>query len=257
MGMKIRFLVTTISGLLVLSLAGCGSQPTPSAEGGGYLQGAVEHYQQVPDNLEQAARDGETAVLDDPTNTNGYVALANTFLHLRQPMVAAWELKTATNLKPHDAILWNDLGMLYWSVGQSKLANAAWRQAVKQNAGNWMAWDGLAEVAMSQAHWTLATADLDQSLVVGGSQGPTLDFLGQEAMSLGDWQSAATYFQDTIQTTPQWWQGYYDLARVDLHWGEINLAESNLHAALNVYPGSGKSWLLLQSMPQPVAANGN
>ncbi len=253
--MKPHPLSTLFAGIIMISLSGCGSLPNGSSVASGYLNGEVNHYQDVPSNLERAASDGETAIVENPANVNGYVALANTFVHLRQPEVAVHELTEAVSLRPHDSTLWNDLGLLAWSIHQPGLASQAWQKAVRQNPGNWMAWDGLGAIALNQSQWSLATSDLQQSLVVGGTQGPTLDFMGEEAMALGNWQSAAIYFRDTIQATPQWWQGYYDLAKVDLHWGELSAAESNLHAALGLYPGSGKAWLLLQSLPQPVANN--
>lgn len=251
------------SGFMVLGLlTGCGVQRVSSSVAPGpealrYQQGVETRNHTVQINLGRAISSEESAILQDPTWAPAYVRLAGLFWNADQPRSALATMKKACSLDPSST---NErrLGQMAQAMQQPKIAVQAYRSALARNPGDWMAWDGLAGIAVDQKQWTTALNDVRQSLLVGGPQGVTFDLWGRIEQHQGRWRQAAIDYRNAEAASPGWWRSYYDLAQVEIHWGATVTAENLLRQGLQANPSNGKIWRLLETLPQttPVPAHG-
>lgn len=198
--------------------------------------------------LERAVSNEESVIVRDPTGAFGYMRLAGLFWRLHQPSAAIQEARRATQLQPTGQNFVT-FGQLAWSVGQYRVARGAFTEALTLNKAAWWADVGLAQIAMVDNQDSRAHTDLMQAVAIAGPQGPIMNAMGQLRMKQSHWERAATDFAQAIRMNSSWWRPYYEMAKVDLHWGRVGSAQSNLRIALNLNPISSKPWLLLQSLP--------
>ncbi|SMC06551.1 Tfp pilus assembly protein PilF [Sulfobacillus thermosulfidooxidans DSM 9293] len=213
-------------------------------------QAVEQRMQSIQFNLTRAITTEESAVVQDPTYAEGYSRLAQLFWQDHEPQAALIEAQKACQLQPSNVTYWNNLGQLALSTHHLRTASTAFHEALSHDPTNWTAYVGLGQAAIAQHQPNLAQVDATKALEFGGPQGPVFDLDGQVNQLKGNWNNAATFYRDAIAANPNWWQGYYDLAVVEVHWGEVSLAEQNLRQALSDNPGSSSAWLLLQSLPQ-------
>ncbi len=220
-------------------------------------QQAVEiRYRTIQFNVQRAISTQESALVADPRWADGYSRLSDLFWDENQPKAALAEAAKACQLDPGNVVYWDNLGSMAVKLSDWSEAASAYGHALKRNAAQWQAYVGLGLTALGQKNVTLARRDAQSALAVGGAQGPTYALYGQVSQYLGNWTDAATYYRNAVAANPDWWQGYYDMAAVEVHWGEISQAESNIRRALRDSPESPQPWMLLQSLPQ-VSSNGS
>jgi tetratricopeptide (TPR) repeat protein len=246
------------SAVLLSFLSGCGSEaylvpPGPKPHNVGVLedQQVVEmRYRTIQFNIQRAISTEESALVADPHWAEGYNRLADLFWEENQPAAALAEMTKACQLDPHNLTYWDNLGAMAVRQHEWHQAASAYGQSLARNPAQWQAEVGLGLTALGQHNVVKAQSYAQQALAAGGPQGPVYALFGQVSQGLGNWTSAATYYRNTIAANPDWWQGYYDMALVEVHWGEIPQAESNIRQALHDSPENPQPWLLLQSLPQ-------
>ncbi|MDA8193344.1 MAG: tetratricopeptide repeat protein [Thermaerobacter sp.] len=246
-----------VMGTILGVLSGCGSAtflvsnaPSPvSPSAMGNQQAVAMRWQQIQVSLDRAITTEEATVAQDPTWAPAHMQLAQMFWTANHPRTALQEAEAASGLAPTSAnyALW--VGQMAQAMGSLATAQRYYQRALAINPGTWQAWDGQAQIAMQWHEDTAAETDVQRALLAGGPEGPTFDMFGRLAMQAGQWQTAATYFRDAQSANPGWWQGYYDLAQVDFHWGETARGQSALHSALNADPTQAKVFQLLESYP--------
>ncbi|MCL4493866.1 MAG: hypothetical protein M1294_03530 [Firmicutes bacterium] len=244
--------------ILLPWLAACGSTAyLVPAQGRQAPQGVVQGQQAVEQrvksidfNLTRAIATEESVLAHDPTYALGYSKLAQLFWDNHEPGAAIEEAQKACRLQPGNVIFWTNLGQLCLVTHHLNQANEAFTEALSHDAGNWAAYVGLGQVALALHNAAQAKVDGAEALKFGGPQGPIFVLDGQLNQQENNWRNAATFYHDAISANPNWWQGYYDLAVVEIHWGEISAAIRDLHQALTDNPGSSAVWLLLQSLPR-------
>lgn len=244
-----------VAGVTVLGylLSGCGSAnylvpPGGSASARGFQQAAQVRWSTVQFNLERMAYDEEQAIVKDPGWAVPHARLAQVFLALNEPQQAIAEAETAARLAPQSETDQNNLGQMALALKQWTLARQAFDKALSLNPADWVGDAGLALWDIHYRRWTSAAALLRKAIVAGGPQGLTYDAWGRLFQDQGNFSEAAGYYQDAVNTNPGWWQGYYDLAQVDLKLGERASVLSNLQEALSLSPQSGPAWELYQSL---------
>ncbi|PSR37475.1 MAG: hypothetical protein C7B44_03600 [Sulfobacillus thermosulfidooxidans] len=243
---------------LLMILSGCGSNnylvpPGAHANNGQIAadqQAVEERYQALQFNLQRAVATEESALVKDPTWAAGYSRLGQLFWDADQPHAALKEAQRACALAPKSQTFWNNLGEMAVSMQQWSLARHAYHHTLHLDPANWQAMVGLGQIAVALHQWNNARVLADKALAVAGPQGPIYVLFGEVAQNANDWTTAATYYRNAIAANPAWWEGYYDMAIVDVHWGEIAQAESNIRQALHDNPDSAAPWILLQSLPQ-------
>lgn len=258
MRMGKKFVAVLFPSVLVAALSACGSNAyliPPSAQNAppqilGDQQAVERRFQSIQFNLSRAITTEERVVTQDPTYAQGYSRLAQLFWDSHQPEAALSEAQRACQLQPGNTTYWNNLGQLSLSTHHLTQAEMAFHQALKHNGASWQAYVGLGQVALDRHDVKNAQVDARQALAFGGPEGPVFDLDGHINQMLGNWKNAASFYRNAIASNPSWWQGYYDLAVVEVHWGETASAEANLRQALTDNPESSQAWLLLQSLPQ-------
>lgn len=245
-----RLMRSGLLGAMGLMLTGCAHTNYLLPQANQNLPRGMARYQQSIETqtralnatLNQAIRTEESVLAHDPGYANGYMRLGDLFLRAGQTQSVLWALTQACHAAPHNATDWVTLGQAEALYGTMAGARLAYHRAIKANPGEWVAFDGLAYLAISRKNLQKAWNDAKTALRLGGGQGPTYDVMGRVLWAKGDPTDALTYYRQAQKVEPSWWQSYYDAGRAELALGDQRLAQKEFARALKVDPSSGPVW---------------
>ncbi len=208
----------------------------------GYQESVETQTRTLTATLNQAIRTEETVLAHDPGYANGYMRLGDLLLRAGQTQSVLWALTQACHLAPHNATDWVTLGQAEALYGTMARARSAYHRAIRANPGEWIAFDGLAYLAISRKNLQKAWNDAKTALKLGGEEGPTYDVMGRVLLAKGDPADALTYYRQAQKVEPSWWQSYYDAGRAELALGNQHLAQQEFVRALKLDPTNGQVW---------------
>jgi type IV pilus assembly protein PilF len=225
-----------------LLLVGCGgdkgvkSDASQVSPGELYVQIAAEYYRLG--EVEQALKNAQKALEEDPNNAQAHNVIATIYQQLRQPDQAEQHFRTALGLTPNDPYLlmaWGNFlcdrgdyagaaaqyqqalanplfnapwvgetraGICARRAGQNGVAEQALRRALSANPSHAPALIEMAELEQVQGHNASAKSYLDRYLAAGG-RGPKPLLLGVRIeRALGSRQGASRYEKLLRQNYP-------------------------------------------------------
>lgn len=234
-------------GGVALILAGCG-RVTPPAASSRFAAAGLQRWQRARFDLTRAAYDQEQVVARDPRSSAAYTRLAQVMDALGHPRAALALAAHALRLYPGSATLQDNVGLLALQAGQWSVANTAYENAVRARPADWLAWDGLAAVAVQRAEWPAAATDLRRAEVLGGPEGATYDEWGRLLLAERQPAAALGFFQAAQRVSPGWWQPWYDAAQAEQALHNLARARGDAGRALALNPAGGPAVVLLATL---------
>ena len=158
--------------------------------------------------------------------------------HLREGNlpVALRELIKAQKLNPNDAVVYNDLGLVYMAKERPDVAVEEFRKALKLNPDYSLAKNNLGSAYLVLKEWDKAIPVLED--VTGDLLYATPHFplanLGWAYYNKGDYGKAEKYLTEALDLEPE-----FLVAKVNL--GRTYLATGRLHEALNLFEEAAKT----------------
>lgn len=232
---------------VALLIGGCG-RVTPPAASSGFAAAGAQRWQRARFDLTRAAYDQEQVVARDPRSSAAYARLAQIMDALGHPRTALALAIHALRLAPGSATLEDNVGLLALQAGQWRAAAVAYGKAIRSHPADWLAWVGLAAVAVERADWPAAERDLRRAEVLGGPEGATYDEWGRLLLAEHQPDAALGFFRAAVRVSPGWWQPWYDAAQAEQALHDLGRARRDAETALALDPAGGPAVVLLTTL---------
>lgn len=193
------------------------------------------------DHLEEAVRQMESVLAEDPKILDAYVTLGNWYGKLHRPDDAIATFKRALVLKPDNEIAITNLARIYRARGQSQNAIEGYQAALKLDARNPQNWFQLATLYLDLGRVKDAEETFHQALEANPKMGAALNGLGVIALSRGDSAASEKLIRQGLELEPDLRTGKFNLARIHEARGDVQSALALYREELERYPDNGKA----------------
>ncbi len=166
-------------------------------------------------NYQEAVREFERAVENEPTNDAAFRGLAGAYEHLGKPEDAEKTYRRAIDLRPHYWSGYNWLGVLYYRQARFREAAEMFNQVVALAPDSFRGYSNLGATYVEQARYGDAIAVLERSIAIRPSDYGYTN-LGNAYFFLRRFEEACRAYEQAISLAEKesllWWNlgdGYY------------------------------------------------
>jgi cyclophilin family peptidyl-prolyl cis-trans isomerase/Flp pilus assembly protein TadD len=147
----------------------------------------------------------------------------------------------ATNLSPHNAQLWNELGQTYYILGDAERALDMYNHSLALDEKYAQTYRLLGEFYMQQKQWEQAAESYQKTVELTPKAADAFSALGYVYSQMGDMEAALEAYRDAVSLAPREYNDRKNLAILYQQMGRIDEALVEATQALELAPEAEKA----------------
>ncbi|HUI87386.1 MAG TPA: tetratricopeptide repeat protein [Anaerolineales bacterium] len=179
-----------------------------------------------------------TAIQDDPNYGEAYLARANYYLYHNQPDLALSDLGSASKRMPDSALVQLGFAQAYLAEGDVDQGLAAAQQANQIDLTLLPAYLVLGQAYVANAQYSEALKPLNTYVTYDTTDGSAYALLGKAYEKTGAYQNAISACAQALALDSTQRQAYLYRGLSYLELNNIDAADSDIHKAVEFFPGS-------------------